>query len=145
MDTRSPEQRRHIMQSVGTKNTKPEVAVRQLLHGLGYRYRLHRADLPGTPDIVFPRRRKVLLVHGCFWHGHGCRKGQLPKSRLEYWGAKIDRNKQRDEATIMALTQAGWSALVIWQCEIADLRSLTNRLVEFLGPPANSDRLVRAD
>lgn len=89
-DRLSPERRRYLMQQVRSKNTRPEKAVRSLLHSIGYRFRLHRKDLPGTPDIVFPSRRLVLFVHGCFWHGHGCRIGQLPKSRLDYWSPKIE-------------------------------------------------------
>jgi len=88
-DTRTPDQRRRIMQSVKTKNTGPELAVRKALHAEGYRFRLHRRDLPGSPDVVFPGRNKVIFIHGCFWHGHACKKGAAPKSRLEYWGPKI--------------------------------------------------------
>jgi len=123
------------MQSVGTKDTGPEVAVRRLLHGLGYRYRLHRRDLPGSPDIVFPGRRKVIFVHGCYWHGHGCSKGKLPKSRLDYWEPKIARNRQRDAEKEAALRKAGWDVLTLWQCEVKDLEALRPRLLVFLGSP----------
>ena len=132
VDTRTPEQRRKIMRSVRTKNTGPEMIVRSLLHSLGYRYRLHRQDLPGRPDLVFPRRRKIVFVHGCFWHGHGCSKGRLPKSRIEYWGPKITRNKVRDIETTEALQRAGWTVGVVWQCETRDSETLKKRLVDFL-------------
>ncbi|MGD7193419.1 very short patch repair endonuclease [Ralstonia pseudosolanacearum] len=127
-DRLNPEQRRHLMQQVKGKDTKPEMIVRSLLHRLGYRFRLHRKDLPGTPDVVFPSRRLALFVHGCFWHGHGCRIGQLPKSRLDYWGPKIAANRNRDACKEAALEEAGWRVAVVWQCELADLEALTARL-----------------
>lgn len=132
IDTRSPEQRRRIMQSVRTKNTGPELAVRRALFAAGFRYRLHRRGLPGSPDIVFPSRRKVIFVHGCFWHGHGCSKGKAPKSRTDYWLSKITANRERDERNLRALSELGWSALVVWQCELSDLPDLTHRLGIFL-------------
>lgn len=116
------------MQQVRGKDTQPEKAVRSLLHRLGYRFRLHRKDLPGTPDIVFPSWRLVLFVHGCFWHGHGCRIGQLPKSRLDYWQPKIEANRARDHRNEIALAAAGWRVAVVWQCELADLGGLETRL-----------------
>lgn len=132
MDTRTPEQRRRIMQAVRSKDTGPELVVRRVLHGMGYRYRLHRADLPGTPDIVLVSRRKVILVHGCFWHGHCCPKGRLPKSRLDFWRAKIDRNRQRDLSKTEQLEALGWRVLVVWQCETGDLEVLAARLRDFV-------------
>jgi len=132
-DTRSKEQRRRIMQAVKVRNTTPEMVVRRLLHRAGYRYRLHRKSLPGKPDIVFPSRRKVVFVHGCFWHGHGCSKGKLPKSRLDYWQPKIATNSCRDVRKQAELYDLGWKALVVWQCEIKDLRKLQRRLEKFLG------------
>lgn len=120
------------MSKVGQKNTKPEVMLRRALHALGYRFRLHRRDLPGTPDIVFPSRRKVVLVHGCFWHGHGCRWGQLPKSRTEYWRPKIETNRERDNRTLTALAEAGWEPMVVWQCELRDLNEVVRRVESFL-------------
>ncbi|ULL01232.1 very short patch repair endonuclease [Bradyrhizobium sp. I71] len=132
MDTRTPEQRRMIMQSVGAKNTGPEMVVRKLLHRAGYRYRLHSARLPGKPDIVFPVRRKVIFVHGCFWHGHDCPKGRLPKSRTDFWQAKLDRNKERDTSAIEQLELLGWTPCVIWQCETKDAVPLLRRLKFFL-------------
>lgn len=132
MDTRTPEQRRHIMQSVKSKDTGPEMAVRRMLHAKGYRYRLHRKDLPGSPDIVFASKRKAIFVHGCFWHGHECSKGKLPKSKLNYWRPKIEQNKDRDARNIAKLEAAGWQTLVVWQCEIVDGHELWLRLQEFV-------------
>ena len=132
MDTRTPEQRRHIMQAVKSKNTKPELIVRQVLRGMGYRYRLHRKDIPGTPDIAFVSRRKAIFVHGCFWHSHDCPKGRLPKSRLEYWQPKLEKNKQRDRTKEQHLRSMEWHVLVIWQCEIVDLEALALRLQDFV-------------
>lgn len=132
MDTCTLEQRRMIMQSVGTKNTAPEIAVRRLLHRAGYRYTLHAAKLPGRPDIVFPARRKMIFVHGCFWHGHNCPRGQPPKSRTDFWQAKLDRNKQRDSYVIERLEQMGWKSCVVWQCETKDPTFLLSRLRKFL-------------
>lgn len=125
-------QRSRLMQKVGTKDTGPEKEVRSILHSLGYRFRLHRKDLPGTPDIVFPGRRLVLFVHGCFWHAHGCKKGQPPKSRNDYWGPKLLANRQRDQRNFDALTLAGWRVEVVWQCELADREKLIARLTRIL-------------
>ena len=133
VDTRSPQQRRRIMQSVGQKNTGPELAVRRIAHDLGFRFRLHRRDIVGRPDMVFPRLRKAILVNGCFWHGHrGCRKGRLPKSRLGYWRPKIERNRERDGEVLRLLRATGWDPLTIWQCEIADPKKLRHKLEKFL-------------
>lgn len=120
--------RSRIMQKVGTKNTGPEVAVRSLLHRMGYRFRLHRKDLPGTPDIVLPRLRVAIFVHGCFWHAHGCPKGRLPKSRHEYWVPKLAANRARDERHMQALLAAGWRVEIVWQCELKDAAALAGRL-----------------
>lgn len=132
MDTRTQEQRRRIMQSVKSKDTGPELVVRRLLHGMGYRYRLHRKDLPGRPDIALGSRRKAIFVHGCFWHGHKCPKGRLPKSRLDYWQPKIDKNRERDRAKEEHLKSLGWSVLTIWQCETKSLEALAIRLQDFV-------------
>lgn len=134
-DTRTPAQRRRIMQSVKQKDTGPELTVRKKLHGLGYRFRLHARSLSGRPDLVFPSRKKAIFIHGCFWHGHDCGKGRLPKSRLEYWKPKIEANKTRDERNVNELKKAGWESLVLWQCEVARLDDVLNRIVQFLGPP----------
>lgn len=135
MDTRTPEQRRRIMQSVHSKNTGPELLVRKLLFRLGYRYRLHCKGLPGTPDIVFSSRRKVIFIHGCYWHGHGCKKGRLPKSGENYWSEKISKNRERDARKEDELRRAGWEALTVWQCELSDMVKLHERLKIFLGDP----------
>lgn len=132
VDRLDPERRSWLMQRVGTKNTGPEKLVRSLLHRLGYRFRLHYRDLPGTPDIVFPSRRIAIFVHGCFWHSHGCRKGQPPKSRLDYWGPKLAANRQRDERNIEMLTLAGWRVEIVWQCELSDTETLISRLTKLL-------------
>jgi DNA mismatch endonuclease (patch repair protein) len=142
-DTRTTEQRRRIMQSVKGRNTGPEMTVRRLLYGEGYRYRLNVKKLPGSPDIVFLARRKVVFVHGCYWHGHGCRKGKLPKSRLDYWGEKIEANRARDARKEGELQALGWDVLTVWQCEIADTERLTTRLKAFLGDSKKPDRLSR--
>jgi DNA mismatch endonuclease (patch repair protein) len=131
-DTRSPEQRRRIMQSVKSRDTGPEMAVRRMLHRAGYRYRLHVKKLPGSPDIVFPGRKKIVFVHGCFWHGHGCRIGRPPKSRLDFWAAKIEANRVRDAQKERELQAMGWSVLTVWQCEIADAERLEAQLKNFL-------------
>jgi DNA mismatch endonuclease, patch repair protein len=123
------------MQAIKSRNTTPELAVRSLLHSLGYRFRLHRRDLPGTPDIVLPARRCVIFVNGCFWHAHGCRIGQPPKSRLEYWQPKLDANKARDLRKLEEVEYAGWRALTVWQCELRDLDSLATKLKNFCDVP----------
>lgn len=133
MDVVTPERRSAIMSRIRGKNTKPELIVRRLVHAMGYRFRLHRRDLPGSPDLVFPSRHKVVFVHGCFWHRHeGCRKSSMPKTRAEFWAEKFRRNVERDAENYAALEQVGWSHLVIWECETSDLDSLSARLQEFL-------------
>jgi DNA mismatch endonuclease (patch repair protein) len=128
-----PEVVRRRMARIGKKDTKPELVVRRLLHGMGYRFRLHRQDLPGTPDVIFASRRKVIFVHGCFWHRHGCHlAGRLPRTRQEYWGPKLDRNVERDRAVETALIEQGWRALTIWECELGDPVTLAHRLRSFL-------------
>jgi DNA mismatch endonuclease, patch repair protein len=122
------------MRAIKSKDTKPELVVRKLIHGLGYRYRLHRKELPGHPDLVFARRRKVIFVHGCFWHGHDCKRGnRAPKENAEYWRQKIDRNKERDLKHKSALREAGWDILIIWECELKDVTALEGRIQHFLG------------
>lgn len=122
------------MRRIRSKNTAPEMAVRSLAHRLGYRYRLHRKDIPGKPDLVFPGRRKVIFIHGCFWHQHpGCREGRPPKSNTAYWLPKLERNMERDKAALAELTAAGWDVLVIWECETRNAESLARRLAGFLG------------
>jgi DNA mismatch endonuclease (patch repair protein) len=108
------------MARIGGRNTAPELIVRRLLHGMGYRFRLHRKDLPGTPDIVLPGRRVAIFVHGCFWHAHGCKIGRAPKSRLDYWLPKLQENQRRDAVKQAALEGLGWRVLTVWQCETRD-------------------------
>ncbi|WP_420463387.1 very short patch repair endonuclease [Candidatus Palauibacter sp.] len=128
----SPE-RSANMASIRAKNTRPEITVRRLLHSLGYRYRLHRRDLPGTPDICFPGRKKVIFVHGCFWHRHeGCRRTTTPKTRTSFWENKFTANMVRDRRNMSGLAEIGWEAIVVWECETADLEALASRLVRFL-------------
>ena len=122
------------MSRIGSKHTKPELTVRRLLHGLGYRFRLHRKDLPGKPDIVFLGRKKAIFVHGCYWHGHGCKIGKPPKSNLDFWLPKIERNRQRDAEKRSELEAVGWAVEEVWQCELKDIQSLEARLQRFLGP-----------
>lgn len=127
------------MRSVGAKNTGPELAVRKLLHKMGLRFRLHGRDLPGRPDVVLARHRTVVFVHGCFWHGHGCKKGQLPKSRTDYWESKIAANKARDQTVADSLERRGWKAVTVWQCELKEPEQLSARLRrDFPIPPEKS-------
>jgi len=131
-----PDIRRRTMSAIRHKNTRPELAVRSLLHRLGYRYRLHGTRLPGRPDLVFASRRKVIFVHGCYWHGHpGCRLAKVPKTRTEYWQPKLNRNKARDIEVRLKLRELAWDELVIWECEITNDLNLAERLISFLGPP----------
>jgi len=121
------------MRAIRSKDMQPELKVRSLVHKLGYRFRLHRKDLPGKPDLVFGPRRKVIFVHGCFWHSHNCKTAHVPKSNREYWGPKLERNKTRDGMNIEALQMKGWRALVVWECEVRDESGLKKRLGTFLG------------
>lgn len=138
MDRLTPERRSRLMSRVGGKDTTPEMVVRRLVHSLGYRYRLHVRGLPSSPDLAFTARRKVILVHGCFWHRHeGCKKATTPKSNEAFWADKFDRNVQRDAENLRALHDLGWEARVIWECETKDVVDLKAKLVDFLGdrPP----------
>ena len=122
------------MSRVRGKHTKPELAVRRLLHGLGYRFRLHRRDLPGSPDIVFPSRRVVVFVHGCFWHRHeGCRRTTDPKTRGDFWQAKFARNVRRDADNQTLLEAAGWKVVIVWECETTKPDVVSRRLVGEIG------------
>jgi DNA mismatch endonuclease (patch repair protein) len=122
------------MRAVKGRDTAPEMTVRRLIFAMGYRYRLHRKDLPGKPDLVFPARRKVVFVHGCFWHGHDCRRGaRIPKTNREYWETKITRNRDRDTQHYQDLISKGWTVLVIWECGMSDSSVLENQIKEFLG------------
>jgi DNA mismatch endonuclease (patch repair protein) len=133
MDNVTPSRRSEIMGRVRSRDTKPEMIVRRLVFAMGYRYRLHGKDLPGKPDLVFRGQKKVIFVHGCFWHRHPeCSLARLPKSREEFWLPKLDANRQRDIKNERALLAAGWSALTIWECELVDLAKLETRIKEFL-------------
>lgn len=140
-DILSRAERSERMRRVRSKDTKPEMTLRRLLHGMGYRYRLHRGDLPGSPDIVFPSRRAVIFVHGCFWHGHDCKRGaRVPKTNADYWLAKVARNVERDRRTMASLDAAGWRSLVVWECRIKDRAALEVELVAFLDPPVRLEK-----
>ena len=122
------------MRRIRSENTKPERLVRKILWGMGYRYRLYRKDLPGSPDIVFPGRRKLIFVHGCFWHGHNCKEGsRRPKSNVEYWLPKIRRNQERDFEVQKRLYAEKWQYIIVWECEINNIPELMDRLKMFLG------------
>jgi len=127
------EQRSRIMRCVKSKDTTPELVVRKISHSLGYRHRLYRKDLPGKPDLVFPSRKKIIFVHGCFWHGHKCKRGdRLPKSNRDYWVKKIKSNMDRDKLHIEELNNQGWSVLIVWECEVKNLHTLTQKIAEFI-------------
>ncbi len=134
VDTVAPARRSEIMSRIRSQGTKPEMAVRRLTHGLGFRYRLHRRDLPGTPDLVFPSRRKVIFVHGCFWHQHAdCDRVREPQSNRDYWLPKLKRNAERDGEHLRKLAELGWKALVLWECEVRqDNEALGERIRGFL-------------
>lgn len=131
----SPTGRRALMQRIRSKDTHPEMIVRRLLHGLGYRYVLHDPRLPGRPDLVFPSRHKVVFVHGCFWHGHSCGRGFRPATNSAFWATKIDNNKARDRRQVRALVRLGWRAMTVWECAVRSNRvaALQRRLEAFLG------------
>jgi DNA mismatch endonuclease (patch repair protein) len=132
------------MAAIKSHNTKPEIAVRKLLHASGFRFRLHRKDLPGRPDIVLPRYKTVVFVHGCFWHQHeGCKLASKPSSRQEYWKAKFDRNAERDKNSLASLTELGWRVVVVWECEVrksADEVAERIKKILFDGSASNSER-----
>lgn len=124
------------MQAVKSRDTAPEMMVRRLAHGMGYRFRLHRGDLPGNPDLVFPRLRKVLFVHGCFWHGHDCARGaRVPVRNRAYWTKKIARTRERDDSAKASLRALGWRVMAIWECELKGSRTLEARVRRFLEEP----------
>jgi DNA mismatch endonuclease (patch repair protein) len=140
MDVVDKVRRSAMMARVRGKNTTPELLVRRAAHALGYRYRLHRRNLPGSPDLVFPGRRKVIFVHGCYWHQHeGCRNAYRPKSNCEFWFEKFEKNKARDQRTLNELAAAGWDPLVIWECETHDIVMLNARIAKHLGPREHDD------
>lgn len=133
MDTHTREQRSENMRRIRSTNTKAELIVRSLLHRAGFRFRLHDKALPGKPDIVLPRYKTAIYVHGCFWHGHpDCPEGRRPKSNLEYWNRKLDRNINRDVANAKLLEELGWKRIVVWGCELEDKDALQRRLISEL-------------
>jgi DNA mismatch endonuclease (patch repair protein) len=134
------------MRAVKSKDTKPELELRRLVHRLGFRFRLHRADLPGTPDLAFPRLKKVIFMHGCFWHGHSCtRGGRTPKNNRDYWVRKIARNQERDALSLGRLKSLGWKTLTVWECELRQNPKLAeHRVTRFLlRPPARDAKKAR--
>lgn len=133
-DKINQERRSANMRQIRDRGMKPEMAVRRMVHAMGYRYRLHRRDLPGKPDLVFGPRRAVIFVHGCFWHQHDCREGHRPKSNSSYWDAKLQRNVERDAMHVAALRELDWRVLVVWECEVPGNESLSKRIETFLGP-----------
>ena len=138
-DVYPPEKRSAVMRRVKGKDTSPELAVRKALTRLGARYRLHRKDLPGNPDIVLPGRRLALFVHGCFWHGHDCARGaRVPKQNRDYWTAKIARNRDRDAANRDRLAVLGWRVATVWECELRNAAALEERLRDVLRPPVGT-------
>ncbi len=134
MDTLTPAQRSERMSRVRSKDTKPELLVRSLVHRMGFRYRLHDRSLPGNPDLVFPSRGKIIFVHGCFWHRHGMRCGftRWPKSKLAFWRPKLERNRQRDKFVRKELRELGWQVLVVWECQLKKGEFLAEKLRAFL-------------
>lgn len=132
MDTISPAERSALMSRIRSKDTRPELVVRSILHRLGYRFRLHYKSLPGQPDIVLPKHRKIILVQGCFWHGHTCRLASKPKSNADYWRHKIVANRARDVRNLEALVQQGWKVLELWECEVRRFEGLEEKLQAFM-------------
>ena len=135
VDIVTSERRSEIMSNIRSKGMKPEMAVRRLAHSMGYRYRLHRKDLPGKPDLAFPSRRKVIFVHGCFWHRHSdpaCKIARLPQSNRDYWWPKLERNAARDAEHAATLGKLGWKVLTIWECEVNRNVGLRRQIREFL-------------
>lgn len=137
IDTLTPMERSERMSLIKERDSRPEMVVRRLVHGLGYRYRLHRRDLPGRPDLVFGKRQKIIFLHGCFWHRHddsACKLARLPKTRLDFWLSKLEANRARDVKNQERLKEMGWDYLVIWECQLRDKEQLAKRIQSFLGP-----------
>jgi DNA mismatch endonuclease, patch repair protein len=134
MDRLDPGRRSENMRRIRPRDTGPEMLVRKLIHGMGFRYRLHRRDLPGKPDIVLPAKKKVIFVNGCFWHRHpGCQYAYVPKSRVQFWTSKLEGNRQRDIRNAELLNQMGWHVLTVWECDTTDMARLSGILRGFLG------------
>lgn len=130
MDRLTPEQRRKTMQAVKGKNTSPEVLVRQYLHRQGYRFRLHRKDLPGKPDIVLPKYKTVIFINGCFWHRHqGCKQATMPASNIDYWEKKFKRTQERDNSQYRQLEKLGWKVVIVWECEVENMINSMNKYI----------------
>ena len=137
VDVLTPEQRSALMSRIRGKDTKPEVVVRRLAFSLGFRFRLHRRDLPGSPDLVFPRLKKVIFVHGCFWHRHGCGRAYTPKTRTDFWTRKLSANVAHDRGVRLELRRAGWAVLAVWECQTSSDKWVLRRLSRFLDTPAD--------
>ena len=134
-DRLTPEHRSENMRRIRSRDTSPEMAVRRLVHSMGFRFRLHVSELPGKPDLVFPRLSRIIEVRGCFWHQHpGCSDSHIPKSRISYWKPKLRRNQERDEENRLKLEKLGWKVLVIWECDVRNRKKISSRLERFLGP-----------
>jgi DNA mismatch endonuclease (patch repair protein) len=132
-DVLTPEQRHRCMSAIKGRNTKPEMIMRRMVHAMGYRYRLHVRRLPGQPDLVFPKRKKVIFIHGCFWHRHICKQGRpLPATRAEFWQKKLNENKQRDRRIQKELRALGWDVLVVWECWVNKPDMMQSRIRHFL-------------
>ncbi len=131
-DPLTPSQRSERMSRIRSGDTKPEMKVRCLVHAMGYRYRLRSKNVPGRPDMVFRPRKKAIFVHGCFWHQHGCRQYRMPKSRLQFWLPKLEKNVERDKKVLKELRASGWKALIVWECELKDVESIRDRVKRFL-------------
>lgn len=143
MDTFSPQQRSKVMALVRDRDTKPEMVVRRLVFAMGYRYRLHNRKLPGCPDLAFKRLKRVIFVHGCFWHKHDCTRGsRMPKTRIDYWSSKLARNEARDAQSITRLQELGWRVMVVWECEtcLRTREKLSARIVRFLSDSPSPGR-----
>lgn len=133
MDIFSKTERSRIMSRISGKDTQPELVVRSTLHKMGHRFRLHRDDLPGKPDITLPKHKKIIFVHGCFWHGHeGCLRSKRPSSNIKFWNEKLDKNLKRDQNNLRKIEELGWDALVVWACEVKNLKLLKKKLTSFL-------------
>ena len=138
MDVFTKEKRSQIMSKIKGKDTKPEKVVRSLLHQMGYRFRLHRRDLPGNPDIVLPKYKKIIFVHGCFWHGHeDCPRAKRPSTNKKFWDEKLSKNIERDKKNQCELGKLGWQLLVVWQCQIKDINNLIEKIIKFINKPIN--------
>src|SRR5690606_8745927 len=137
MDRYESDKRSGIMRRIRSRDTKPEMVVRRVVHSMGYRYRLHVKDLPGRPDLAFPSKKKVIFVHGCFWHQHrGCSKARRPASKQDFWDSKLDANLLRDAQNQLSLKKMGWGFLIIWECELRDMNRLRDILKMFVDSPS---------